>query len=228
MANIRRSRHGRSTPCGPPTPTPPLSGHPIGHGRYPKNPDASATAGLGYLHRHHRRRKVGPRRHPIQIVNGLFLRSASKSSMDCLSTPAAPLLALALSYAYHTSHFKISKGLSCGSDMPTRFLPGQRPVVRANRSTDEPAPSLHPDYQAFLATTSRAASGRRDGTQRLTVSAARRTPSRCPMHSRPQRSGIGVRIPTFHAEAADRARAASTPDTTWPIDGHPPSSSRTL
>jgi hypothetical protein len=32
--------------------------------------------------------------------------------------------------------------------------------------------------------------------------------------------------PTFRAEAADRARAASMPDTTWPISGHPPDLSR--
>ncbi len=36
------------------------------------------------------------------------------------------------------------------------------------------------------------------------------------------RSRIGVRLPTFHAEAADRARATFTPGTTWPIGGHPP------
>src|SRR5437763_16568531 len=29
---------------------------------------------------------------------------------------------------------------------------------------------------------------------------------------------IDIRLPTFHAEAADRARAAFTPGTTWPID----------
>ena len=40
------------------------------------------------------------------------------------------------------------------------------------------------------------------------------------------RGYVGVRLPTFHAEAADRTRAASMPDTTWPISGHPPGSSR--
>jgi hypothetical protein len=37
---------------------------------------------------------------------------------------------------------------------------------------------------------------------------------------------IDTRLPTFHAEAAVRARAASMPDTAWPIHGHPPGSSR--
>ena len=37
---------------------------------------------------------------------------------------------------------------------------------------------------------------------------------------------IGARLPTFHAEAADQARVAFMPDTTWPVSGHPPGSSR--
>jgi hypothetical protein len=36
----------------------------------------------------------------------------------------------------------------------------------------------------------------------------------------------GRHFPRFHAEAADQARAASMPDTAWPISGHPPGSSR--
>src|SRR5512143_464181 len=36
------------------------------------------------------------------------------------------------------------------------------------------------------------------------------------------RGRVDVRLPTFRAEAADRARAAFTPGTTWPILGHPP------
>jgi hypothetical protein len=37
---------------------------------------------------------------------------------------------------------------------------------------------------------------------------------------------IGTRLPTFRAEAADRARAAFMPGTTWPVNGYPPGSSR--
>lgn len=42
----------------------------------------------------------------------------------------------------------------------------------------------------------------------------------------PGTDGVGSCLLTFHAEAADQARVASMPDTTWPIDGHPPDSSR--
>src|ERR1022692_4781101 len=37
---------------------------------------------------------------------------------------------------------------------------------------------------------------------------------------------IGTRLPKFRAEAADRARAAFMPGTTWPVNGYPPGSSR--
>jgi hypothetical protein len=33
---------------------------------------------------------------------------------------------------------------------------------------------------------------------------------------------IGTRLPTFHAKAADQARVASMPGTTWPVNGYPP------
>src|SRR6266545_7143628 len=33
---------------------------------------------------------------------------------------------------------------------------------------------------------------------------------------------IRAGLPTFHAAAADQARVAFMPDTTWPISGHPP------
>src|SRR6266571_8090155 len=60
--------------------------------------------------------------------------------------------------------------LFVGLDLLARLLPDsppRRPVARANKPRDEPAPSLHPHYRSFPATTSRSASRRRDGTQRL-------------------------------------------------------------
>lgn len=42
----------------------------------------------------------------------------------------------------------------------------------------------------------------------------------------PAGSRVGTRLPTFRANAADQARVAFMPDTTWPISGHPPGSSR--
>jgi hypothetical protein len=116
-------------------------------------------------------------------------------------------------------------------DLPTRFLPDgvRRPVARANKPRDEPAPSLHPHYRGFGATTSRSASRRRDGTQRLRLPPSTRSLSPPADALANQRAGsIGTGLPTFRAGAADRAHATYTPDTTWPILGHPPGSSREL
>src|SRR3954464_7859973 len=55
---------------------------------------------------------------------------------------------------------------------------------------------------------------------------------RCLAHSlsRPPFAGsehsIGTRLPTFRVVAADQTRAVFTPDTAWPINGHPPDSSQ--
>src|ERR1019366_8377718 len=116
--------------------------------------------------------------HTAVTKKTVSFRSFSKSSMDCPSTPAAPLFALTLLYASHTSRFGISNDLSSGPDLPTRLLPDHRLVARSDKPTDEPAPSLRSRYRSFPATTSRSASRCRDGTQRLTVSAARRSSSR--------------------------------------------------
>src|SRR5450756_1252239 len=42
----------------------------------------------------------------------------------------------------------------------------------------------------------------------------------------PAGRGIGTCLPTFHAAAADQARVAYMPDTTWPVNGSPPDSSQ--
>ncbi|MDQ1023163.1 hypothetical protein QF035_000745 [Streptomyces umbrinus] len=57
-------------------------------------------------------------------------------------------------------------------------------------------------------------------------------PSRCPplgalpLARRHAADSVGACLLLFHAEAADRAHVAYMPDTTWPINGHPPGSSR--
>src|ERR1700680_1141610 len=59
-------------------------------------------------------------------------------------------------------------------------------------------------------------------TQSLTVPAAWEAPS----HHPDQGSSVQARLLPFHADAADQAHVASTPDTAWPVSGHPPGSSR--
>ena len=94
----------------------------------------------------------------FQILYRLFFRSASKSSIDCPSTPAAPLFALTRLYASQTSPFEISNDLTFGSDLLTRSPPGTAPGCSRKQTTDEPAPSLPSHYRSFSTTTSRSAS----------------------------------------------------------------------
>ena len=72
-----------------------------------------------------------------------------------------------------------------------------------------------PASSGFFATTGQSASGRRLGTQCLWVLPRARSLS-------PDVAGsIGDRLLTFRTRAADQARAASTPDTAWPVNGLP-------
>jgi hypothetical protein len=80
----------------------------------------------------------------------------------------------------------------------------------------------------FTATTGRSAPVPRIGTQPLTASTAWGSP----VHNRPQarsplagreHAATGSHVPH---RSPDQARAASMPDTTWPVSRHPPGSSR--
>ena len=64
----------------------------------------------------------------------------------------------------------------------------------------------------------------RDGTQRLAGSARLRA---LPLAT-PRGGSIGASPPTFHVKAADRARVAYMPGTTWPVTGSPPDLSWSL
>ena len=57
----------------------------------------------------------------------LFFRSASKSAMDCPSTPAAPWFAFTCQKASQTSRFEISNDLPCDFSLLMQLLPGPRP-----------------------------------------------------------------------------------------------------
>src|ERR1019366_9098853 len=102
--------------------------------------------------------------------------------------------------------------------------PGALPADQTDQATNDPAPSLRPPYRDFTATANRSASPSRDGTQPLAV----QPPGVLPI-GRPRKPGpasVRTRLLLFRAEAADRARVACMPDTTWPVSGYPPGSSR--
>jgi hypothetical protein len=77
--------------------------------------------------------------------------------------------------------------------------------------------------RGFAATTSRSAGASRDGTHCLAVQPLGRLPLATHFF---MDGSVGTRLPTFHTEAADRTHVAYMPDTTWPVSGLPPGSSR--
>ena len=82
-------------------------------------------------------------------------------------------------------------------------------------------PFAPPPLQELPTTTSRSASRTRNGTHTHAAHGL------LPLARSQTRTGsVASGLLPFHAEAADRARVASMPDTTWPVSGHPPGSSR--
>ena len=180
--------------------------------------------GLRYLHRTHRRRKPGARRHRFHTLYRLLFRSASNSSMLTPSTPGAPLFALTFSHACMTAHFEISNGLPGDFNSFTRLLPNPNGFWLIQRTQSQMTRSLG------STPITRASSLLRTGppTEPATVLTPQQTPGLLPLaHCTQNQTGsIGSGLLTFRVGAADRARVASMPDTAWPINGHPPSSSR--
>ena len=83
-----------------------------------------------------------------------------------------------------------------------------------------PPPPRH--SRDIPATTGRSASAPGTGTQSLAGSSR----SGCSLRP-PQGPGMSRNaFSRFRARAADRAHVTYTPDTTWPVNGHPPGSSR--
>src|SRR4051812_21365911 len=112
------------------------------------------------------------------------------------------------------------------SAVPTCPLASSRtkPVARANRSTDEPAPSLHPDSggsSLLRAGPSADAATVLNASQFLLLG-----PPPPPPAPPRGRGYAGAPLPPSHAEAAARPRPAPMPDPPWPISGPPPGSSR--
>src|SRR5829696_2493735 len=108
--------------------------------------------------------------------------------------------------------------------MSIKLLPGPRPVDRTN-----PPPMTRPlrspptaPSRRLPAPTGRSASAPRP---RYSAPCGFRPLGALPVTT-PTGGGVGVRLPTFRAAAADQAHVAFMPDTIWPRSGHPPDLSR--
>src|ERR1700733_720655 len=158
--------------------------------------------------------------------------------MDCPSTPGAPLFSLTCCQAHQTSYPVTANGLPSsgppatvlrlpsGSGSSMTLLPAL-PVDETNKATSKPAPSLPaPPRQAGGSALLRAG----PTASPATVSAPHAITALAgiPLATPPGGSGIRAGSPPFHADAADQARATSTPGPTWPAIGQPPGPSRRL
>jgi hypothetical protein len=110
------------------------------------------------------------------------------------------------------------------SDEFRRLLPQTR--LAARLALSDPVPSLQPHYRAFATTTNRSAPVLRHqysaphGCCRLGVSLSR------PGVPRPSGRSFGTTGSRVPHERLNQARATCMPETTWPVNRHPPGSSR--
>ena len=166
----RRSPGGRpSRPC-PPALRPPPSARP-GRPRSARPRSWCRPVRLRDLHRAHRRREVGPRRHPIpdlvQVALQILLEFLDRLPVHPGRALVRPDLLPRLPDIPLRDLKRLARRLQLVHATPPRELP----VDRTNTATNDPAPSLRPHYRGFTATTSRSASASRDGTQPLAASA---------------------------------------------------------
>ena len=182
---------------------------------------------LRYFHRPHRRRKVRPRRHPIPDPIKIVLQIGLEVLDGPPVHPGGTLVRLDALIRLPHQLLRYAKRLSC-PDLTCPLVSSQsnRLVARANKPQMSRPLRSAPITGASALLRAGPPACAAIGTRRLTVSAARRAPSRTRPHPQGTGRSIGTRLPTFRAEAADQAHAASMPDTAWPINGHPPGSSR--
>src|ERR1700732_1677708 len=122
----------------------------------------------------------------FQSLQRLFVRSASKSAIDCPSTPAAPWLAFTFLKASQTSRLGMSNGFTSSTGSSCCQLAS---VGRGSRLNNA-APSVQLHYRAFIPNTSCSVPVRRIGTLVLAVLAA------CDLSL-----CIGAQVLTFHTRA---------------------------
>ena len=200
---------------------------PVGDRGHAEHSDPAAMR-LGDLHRPDRRRKVGPRAHPIpdpvEVVPQIGLELVQRLPVHSRGTLVGRNPPIRLPHHRLGNRKRLVLGLW---HVHLRFLPGPAAPVERTDIPGEPAPSLHPHpseqalHSYYGPVRQRAprpvlsAFGFCLGTLPLATSGPA-TPD----------DGFDARLLTFRARAADQAHAASTPGTTWPIHGHPPGSSR--
>src|ERR1035437_8903647 len=192
----------------------------VGHSRNPEDPGAP-TVRLWYLHGPHRGWKVGPRGHPVPDPVKIVLQICFECLDGLPIHPSGTLICLDALVRLPHQPLRDLKRLvlrfRLAHSSPPRTTPGCSRKTN-HRCAGPFAPLPLQKFQRYYEPVRQRV---RIGTQRLTVSAARRTPSRHPPPFRAADRRIGTRLPTFRVAAADQTRATFTPDTAWPVSGSP-------
>src|SRR6266511_6009158 len=99
------------------------------------------------LHRLNRRRKVGPRRHPIPDLVQVALQILFLERLQRLPVhPGRALIPFHLSPGVPHLHLRDVERLARRLLLVPATPPERSPVARTNTATNDPAPSLHPHY----------------------------------------------------------------------------------
>jgi hypothetical protein len=130
--------------------------HPVGDSGNAEH-SAAATVWLRDLHRAHRGRKVGARRHPVpdlvQVPLKILLEVLDTLPVHSRSTSIRPdLLPRLLDFPLRNIE-RLDLRLQLAHPTP----PGEPPVDVINSVTSDPAPSLRPHYKGLTTTTGRSA-----------------------------------------------------------------------
>jgi hypothetical protein len=196
--------------------------NPVRDRRHAQRPDPAAVR-LGDLHRPDRRRKVGPRTHPIPDLVEVVRKNGLELVEILPVHPRRALVGLDLPPRLPDHQPGNRKRLLIGPWHVASPPPGTQ-WPRLNESTSLISRPLRstptPASRGFTATTSRSASERRNWYSMPPVSAVGTLPLATLEACDPDRR-INARLLTFRARAADQAHAAFTPGTTWPVIGTP-------
>lgn len=200
--------------------------HSVADARNPEGPHAVAML-FRYLHGLDRRREIALRGHavpdPVQIVLQFLLEVLDGHAIDARSAPVLLYLLPRLP----DLPLRDLERLACWLQLTHATPPRHRPVDRTSPATDDLAPWLHPHRtKQELPSYYEPVRQRRPATVLSPLRVLRLGCSLSPSANSLADGSVGTRLLTFHARAGDRARAAFTSDTIWPVSRFPPDSSQ--
>src|SRR5208337_799390 len=129
---------------------------PVRDARHPEHAGPAAVR-LRYLHRHHRRREVGPRGHPVPDPVQIVLQIRLERLDGLPVHPRCTLIPFHLEPGVPDLLLRDPERLARCFQLVHATPPSFRRLTERTTATDDPAPSLRPRYRGFSTTTGRSA-----------------------------------------------------------------------